>query len=116
MTHSLTVATLIGAPEDLVVSFGVQNACIVATAHLQPHLGGLNATSSSLSLPKHHSRSSLIHLGTGSAGHHALGSGNPAENLVRVDSVVPAFTAAHEMLLYCTYSLNLLKDELCKCL
>lgn len=103
MTH----ATMVGAPDDLAVCFGVQNARIVAIVYL------ISATStSSLSLPTARTPSRIPSLFTSS---HPLASAS-SDTLVRVDSVVPALTIVHEVLTHCIAELASLWGELGKVL
>lgn len=98
-------AVFSGAPEDLSVSFGVQNARIVAAAYVaNPHAGATAMSTFSGSSLRGASRSSLVS--------HPLIP--PHEMLVKVDSIVPALTAAHEMLAHCISNLFSLLSPLQK--
>lgn len=105
LSYPPTTAAFLGAPEDLTICFGVQNARIVATAYTKSiasgHLSGLG------SHPRLLSRTSSLLGGTQYA------TAQP-ETIARVDSIIPSLTAAHEMLLYCAHSLSLLRDEVSK--
>lgn len=101
-----TTASFSGAPDDLAICFGVQNARIVATAYTKSAAAGYLSGGAG-SHPRLLSRTSSLLSGTQSV------AGQP-EIVARVDSIVPALTAAHEMLLYCTHSLSLLRDEISK--
>lgn len=102
-THPMVHAQLASGPEDLMLSFGVQNARIVAAAYISTPVG----TPSTTSLRSNSTS-------RGSLPGHPLS--NAPEMLVRVDSVVPALTAAHEMLVHCISNLSNMHSQLFKML
>ena len=133
-SHPLANVTMQGAPPGLTISFGVQDARIFATARLHSQtfslgssaaVSGSNGTiqagiNSPLTSSGSHIRAgsqTLVYsprTSTASVHERGVHSGGGDTLVVRVDSVVPALTATHELLIYCTYSLNLLLDELIK--
>lgn len=100
-TCPMVRAIFSGAPDDLAVSFGIQNARIVAAAYVSTPISASTLSGTSM---RGSSKSSLV-------GHPLT---NMHEVLVRVDSVVPALTAAHEMLVYCIYNLSNLHSQIRK--
>lgn len=104
-SYPLTTAPFLGAPDDLTICFGMQNARIVAVAYTKSAAAG--HPSGTGSHPRLLSRTSSLLSG-------AQPTAGQPETIARVDSIVPALTAAHEMLLYCMHSLCLLKDEIAK--
>lgn len=104
--HAPMRARLVGAPEDLTLSFGVQNCRIVAIIQsIQSASQSSLATSASASSARLSSRTSFM----------AGGSFAPPtpEVLVQVDSMVPALTAARELLQRSLETLTRLYRQLC---
>lgn len=132
----LVVGKLLDPPEGLIVSFGVQNARILATAYISG--GHEGSSSNSLNNSTQGSSASTVRsMSRGSIGGSVLpkslstsyktidrGSGivspgttsNHTETLVRVDSAVPALTATNEMLQHVIHNLTMLRTQMQKIL
>lgn len=91
--HVPTRARLVGAPEDLTLSFGVQNCRIVAIVQSiqSASQSSLATGTSSASSLRVSSRASFM-------GGSGFAPPPSPEVLVQVDSMVPALTAARELL------------------
>lgn len=101
-SYPMTVAKLNGCPDDLFISFGVQNCAVIATlsAASQPNSTNYSFVKSI----KTGSKSSLSTvLGTSST-----------ENIVWVESPAPSLTAAHAMLTFCVNKVTTLRSSLAK--
>lgn len=110
--YSMTPAAFSDTPPDLSISFGVQNARIVACAFISPH------SSSSTHLGSHsqsssHSIRSMSSSSTSLAAALLQTSGNIS---ARVDSIVPALTASYEILSHCIRRLNQMRNQMAKIL
>lgn len=102
--YPMTAAKLVGCPDDLLISFGVQNCGIVATVSVDPAPGGTNVSFVRSLRPG--SKSSLSSV---------FGS-SQAECIVKVESAAPSLTAAHAMLVHCINKITMLRSSLSKLL